>query len=287
MNRIYLTTCFFIKPNEKKEKSKSCLKKMNLNYFVKKNMKKYLSLFIVLFALGLQYNYAQNYNQSVKDFVEGKYYKNQETGRSIKYGYISSLNTYGLTFKDSEGRLAYFMNCSVELSSDQQYMELTYCMSPATGGTLGKFGVYKDRIVMYGNDGTLRFYPEKEASYNSSETSSGNSNSEYNVIGKAKKIGALMIAQFDFPEKMTKAETLDALENLGDGWRLPTKIEASLLFKNKSIIGGFSSEEYWITNDQSTFYKQDFKKGTQTEFIAFLEGTSSKYKVRAVKKATK
>jgi hypothetical protein len=248
-------------------------------------MKKITIQIVIIFAISLQICFAQNYKQSVKDFVEGKYYKNQETGRSIKYGYISSLNTYGLTFKDSGGQLAYFMNCTVELSNDEQYMELTYCMSPATGGTLGKFGVYKDRIVMYGNDGSLRFYPEKEESYNSNQSSSNNSNSEYNFIGKAKKIGTLMIAQFDFPDRMTQAETLEAFENLGDGWRLPTKLEAGLLFKNKGLIGGFSSEEYWISNDQSKFYKQDFKKGTQSEFIAFLEGTSTKYKVRAVKKA--
>ena len=127
-------------------------------------MKKIILIALLLIACTQQNIFAQNYRQSVKDFVEGKYFKNQQTGRSIKYGYISSLNTYGLTLKDTEGNLAYFMNCTAKLSSDQQYMELTFCMSPVTGGTLGKFGIYKDRMIMYGTDGTLTFYLENDGS---------------------------------------------------------------------------------------------------------------------------
>jgi hypothetical protein len=125
-------------------------------------MKKLFIIASLLIVIVQQDIFAQNYQQSVKDFVEGKYFKNQQTGRSIKYGYISSLNTYGLTFKDSEDNLAYFMNCTVRLSRDEQFMELTFCMSPITGGTLGRFGVYKDRIIMYGNDGSLTFYLENK-----------------------------------------------------------------------------------------------------------------------------
>ena len=72
-------------------------------------MKKLFYL-VLLSMFFIQFNYSQNSNQSVRDFVEEKYFNNQETGRSIKFGYISSLNTYGVTFKDSEVNLAYFMN---------------------------------------------------------------------------------------------------------------------------------------------------------------------------------
>ena len=105
-------------------------------------------------------SYNNNYNQSVKDFIEGKYFRNQETGLRLKYGYISSLNTYGLTFRNSYGNEFYFMNCSDRLSSDEQYMELTNCMSPEDGSGIGRVGIYKDRIVISASDGSLTYYLE-------------------------------------------------------------------------------------------------------------------------------
>lgn len=105
-------------------------------------------------------SYINNYNQSVKDFIEGKYFRNQETGLRLKYGYISSLNTYGLTFRNSYGNEFYFMNCSDRLSSDEQYMELTNCMSPEDGSGVGRVGVYKDRIIISASDGSLTYYLE-------------------------------------------------------------------------------------------------------------------------------
>jgi hypothetical protein len=101
-----------------------------------------------------------NRSQSVRDFVEGKYFRNSQTGLRVKYGYISSLNTYGITFVNSYENKFYYMNCSERLSSDEQYMELTNCMSPDDGSGIGDIDVYKDRIVINARDGSLTYYIE-------------------------------------------------------------------------------------------------------------------------------
>jgi hypothetical protein len=106
-----------------------------------------------------QKKYPSN-NQSIEDFVEGKYYKNSQTGLRLQYGYISSLNTYGLTFKNAYGNEFYFINCSREISSDNQYMELTSCMNPEDGSGVGTVGIYKNRIIVSASDGSLTYYLE-------------------------------------------------------------------------------------------------------------------------------
>jgi hypothetical protein len=183
---------------------------------------------------------AQNYSQSVKYFAEGKYYKNSETGRSVKYGYISSLNTYGVTFKDAEGNLSNFMNCTEQLSSDEQYMELTYCMSPNTGGTLSRISVTKSKIVLYGNDGSLTFYLEN---YNNSKAQNSNnyskpSYSSVDVNAEFYKIGNLEIKNEDYGyEKLSLKQWKDAIDkNIGNNWRLPTKVELMIMYKNKKSL---------------------------------------------------
>ena len=57
------------------------------------------------------------------------------------------------------------------------------------------------------------------------------------IIGKPIKIGNLLVAENDFPESMEFYKTKKALSILGKGWRLPTKSELNLLYKNKEKIG--------------------------------------------------
>ena len=120
-------------------------------------------IILVIFFLSFKIlSHAQSYNsnQSVEVFAEGRWYYNSETKSKVKYGYISPLNTYGLTLKTSKGNTGYFMNCSINFSSDKQYMELTGCMNPETGGGVGRVGFYKDRIIFSGDDGKLTYYLE-------------------------------------------------------------------------------------------------------------------------------
>jgi hypothetical protein len=76
------------------------------------------------------------------------------------------------------------------------------------------------------------------------------------IIGKPVKIGNLLVAQFDFPKQMNWYDAKKACEALGIGWRLPTKSELNILYKNRTKIGGFvksknknegydSNKAYW------------------------------------------
>ena len=85
------------------------------------------------------------------------------------------------------------------------------------------------------------------------------------VIGTPIKIGKLEVAQNDFPNPMSWDDAKKACAKLGDDWRLPTKDELNILFKNKVKIGGFSSNHYWSSNDgdEGLAWDQTFDDGYQ------------------------
>ena len=85
------------------------------------------------------------------------------------------------------------------------------------------------------------------------------------VIGTPIKIGKLEVAQNDFPNPFNWDDAKKACAELGDGWRLPTKDELNILFKNKVKIGGFSSNHYLSSNDgdEGLAWDQTFDDGYQ------------------------
>jgi len=58
------------------------------------------------------------------------------------------------------------------------------------------------------------------------------------------KIGDLEVMTEDLGE-MSWEDAKKACADLGDGWRLPTRVELNLLYQNKESIGGFDNYEYW------------------------------------------
>jgi hypothetical protein len=76
------------------------------------------------------------------------------------------------------------------------------------------------------------------------------------------KIGELEVMTKDLGT-MTWDKAKKACADLGDGWRLPTKNELNILFKNKEEIGGFSPNFYWNSTegDGDFAYTQDFAEG--------------------------
>lgn len=77
-------------------------------------------------------------------------------------------------------------------------------------------------------------------------------------------------------------------DNLGDGWRLPTKDELNLMFENlhQRGRGGFSNDFYWSSSDfghQTDVWDQDFSDGFQN--FDGKEGYNEY--VRAVREFTK
>lgn len=72
------------------------------------------------------------------------------------------------------------------------------------------------------------------------------------IIGNSIKIGQLEIAQNDFNWEMGWDDAKKSIEQLGEGWRLPTKSEFGIIIKNKSSLL-FGGDTYWT----STKYREE------------------------------
>ena len=66
---------------------------------------------------------------------------------------------------------------------------------------------------------------------------------------KTFKINTLEVMTEDLG-KMNLEDALMACEDLGDGWRLPTKDELYILYENKNNIGGFADGEYFYFDEE-------------------------------------
>jgi len=101
------------------------------------------------------------------------------------------------------------------------------------------------------------------------------------IIDKSVKIGNLIIAQIDFPEQMGWDDAKEACKTLGKGWRLPTKKELNILYKNRKRIGEFTTKYYWSSSEgqhgDGAWY-QDFDGGEQVDGLK-----RTKNAVRAVR----
>ena len=103
------------------------------------------------------------------------------------------------------------------------------------------------------------------------------------------KIGNLEVMTKDLGE-MTWEDAMKACADLGDGWRLPTKVELNVLYENKDKIGGFADLDTNLTNDyywsstevgNDVAWVQDFDDGVQYDGLLFAK--SNVYYVRAVR----
>ena len=85
------------------------------------------------------------------------------------------------------------------------------------------------------------------------------------IIGKPIKIENLEVAQHDFLEKMNLFDAKAACTRLGKDWRLPTKDELNVMYKNKDKIGGFANGYYWSSTEDGYDYawKQTFNNGSE------------------------
>ena len=69
--------------------------------------------------------------------------------------------------------------------------------------------------------------------------------------GKPYQRGNLEVAQYNFAQKMTWEDAKKACEALGEGWRLPTIDELTILSKYKNGIGPYADGLYWSSKDFS------------------------------------
>lgn len=64
-------------------------------------------------------------------------------------------------------------------------------------------------------------------------------------------INNLEVFRNDLPGTMRWSDALNSGNKIGEGWRLPTKDELIILYKNKSKIGRFENNYYWTSTIES------------------------------------
>ena len=114
--------------------------------------------------------------------------------------------------------------------------------------------------------------------FNNNLNAQKNSNSL--IIGKSIKIERLEIAQYDFPNTMSWSDAKKGCNDLGEGWRLPTKDELYILYLNKKELGNFTDNNYWSisNNNGSGAWSQNFSTSFQNLILV-----SYSYNARCIK----
>ena len=78
------------------------------------------------------------------------------------------------------------------------------------------------------------------------------------IIGKPKKLGNLLIAQYDFEKRMNWNDAIKACSELGKGWRLPTKEEFNkLTIKRFDLDLWFNRRndgDYWTSPEHCNYH---------------------------------
>jgi hypothetical protein len=72
--------------------------------------------------------------------------------------------------------------------------------------------------------------------------------------------------------KMKWNEAKKACADLGDGWRLPTRLELLLMYNNQDELGGFANNYYWSSTEVNN----------STEFVdyyAWVQGFANGFQV--------
>ena len=68
--------------------------------------------------------------------------------------------------------------------------------------------------------------------------------------------------------EMTWDEAKKACDDLGDGWRLPNRLELLLMYNNQDELGGFANLNYWSSseNANANAWYQYFSNGSQFNY---------------------
>ena len=99
-----------------------------------------------------------------------------------------------------------------------------------------------------------------------------NTNLKHILLEGKKSINGLEVS--DNLGLMNWDEAIVACKKLGTGWRLPTKDELNMLYKNKEEIGGFANNYYWSSteSDFNSAWGQGFFNGSQNYSYKLITG---------------
>jgi uncharacterized protein (TIGR02145 family) len=104
------------------------------------------------------------------------------------------------------------------------------------------------------------------------------------IIGKPIQLDGFMVTEFDIPSdfylesKINLEDAKKACEKLGKGWRLPTKDDFVIIYKNRSKIGGFDMDKfYWTSTFYSSTESGEINNGKEVWQLSFREAS---FKVR-------
>lgn len=95
------------------------------------------------------------------------------------------------------------------------------------------------------------------------------------IIKKPYVMDSLLVSRHDLPNRLTFEEAKIACQELGDGWRLPTKQEMIKICENKKIKG-FSSQIQLINDafyyeDNGLYYWTDQEYGSNYSWIYYKD----------------
>ena len=102
-----------------------------------------------------------------------------------------------------------------------------------------------------------------------------NTSLEDKIIGEPIRIGRIEVAQYDFPKAMKWDIAREVCQKLGSGWRLPTKAELNLIYKNKYKIGGFINDYYWSSKEYRN--KDHYNRSPLVLIKRFSDGNEIAY----------
>jgi len=91
---------------------------------------------------------------NIENYIEGRKFKNAESGVVMEYGYIPSLNTKGISYTNQNGKDYVF--CSKKISSDGTYMVLTRCIDQQNESVSGIMYFYRTKVIVKEPDSDRR-----------------------------------------------------------------------------------------------------------------------------------
>jgi hypothetical protein len=120
-------------------------------------MKNLLILAIMLLSFGFAKSQSVYFESEIDviSYMEGKVFYDDERGMNIKYGYISSFGTYGITVTNKNNAVFYFINVNIDAYGSSADL---YGMSPTSGNNFG-FRLFRGKLIVgYGESESVTYY---------------------------------------------------------------------------------------------------------------------------------